>query len=55
MLILVVPGDRLHVCDKVLAVQFKEKKAYRLSHPESVEYKQVVSLAFDGRDESASR
>lgn len=42
VLILVVPGDRLHVCDKVLAVQFKEKKAYRLGHPESVKYKQVV-------------
>lgn len=42
VLILVVPGPRLQVCDKLLAVQFKDKKAYRLSHPESVKYKQVV-------------
>ncbi len=42
ILILVVPGDRLHTCDKVLAVQFKDKKAYRLSQPESAKYKQVV-------------
>jgi hypothetical protein len=42
MLIPVVPGNRLQVCDKVLAVQFKDKKAYRLSHPESVKYKQAV-------------
>jgi hypothetical protein len=42
VLILVVPGPRLQVCDKVLAVHFKDKKAYRLSHPECVKYKQVV-------------
>lgn len=42
VLILVVPGNRLQVCDKVLAAQFRDKKVYRLSHPESVKYKQVV-------------
>ncbi|MCL4499727.1 MAG: class I SAM-dependent methyltransferase [Chloroflexi bacterium] len=42
VLILVVPGPRLQVCDTVLAVQFKVKKAYRLSHPESAKYKQIV-------------
>jgi hypothetical protein len=42
VLILVVPGDKLHVCDQVLAVHFKEKRVYRLSAPDSVKYKQVV-------------
>lgn len=42
VLVLVVSGNRLHVCDKVLAVQFKDKKAYRLSHLESMKYNQIV-------------
>jgi hypothetical protein len=42
VLILVVPGDKLHVCDQVLAVHFKEKRAYRLTAADSVKYKQVV-------------
>jgi SAM-dependent methyltransferase len=42
VLILVVPGDKLHVCDQVLAVHFKEKRVYRLTAPDSVKYKQVV-------------
>ena len=42
VLILVIPGDRLQVCAKVLAVQFRDKKAYRVRQPESVKYKQVV-------------
>jgi hypothetical protein len=42
VLILVVPGDKLHVCDQVLAVHFKEKRAYRLTAPDSVKYNQVV-------------
>jgi hypothetical protein len=42
VVILVVPGDKLHVCDQVLAVHFKEKRAYRLTAPDSVKYKQVV-------------
>ena len=42
VLILVVPGDKLYVCDQVLAVHFKEKRAYRLTAPDSVKYKQVV-------------
>jgi hypothetical protein len=42
VLILVVPGDKLYVCDEVLAVHFKDKGVYRLTAPESVKYKQVV-------------
>ena len=42
VLVLVVPGDRLAVCDTVLATHFRDKKAYRLSAPESEKYKQVV-------------
>lgn len=44
LLILVVPGPQLSVCDTVLATHFKDKKAYRLSEAESVKYKQVVLL-----------
>ena len=42
VLVLVVPGDRLSVCGRVLAFHFKEKRAYRLGTPEAVKYKQVV-------------
>lgn len=42
VLVLVVPGDRLCVCDKVLASHFRDKKAYRLGAPDSEKYKQVV-------------
>ena len=42
VLVMVVPGDRLAVCDKVLATHFRDKKAYRLSAPDSEKYKQVV-------------
>jgi len=42
VLVLVVPGDRLSVCGRVLALHFKEKRAYRLGTPEAVKYKQVV-------------
>jgi len=42
VLVLVIPGDRLAVCDKVLANHFRDKKAYRLSAPDSEKYKQVV-------------
>ena len=42
VLILVVPGNQLHVCIQVLALNFRNKRAYRLSEPECVKYKQVV-------------
>ena len=42
VLVLVVPGDRLAVCDTVLATHFRDKKAYRLTAPDSEKYKQVV-------------
>lgn len=42
MLVLVVPGDRLWVCGRILAFHFKNKRAYRLGSPEAAKYKQVV-------------
>jgi hypothetical protein len=42
VLVLVVPGDRLSVCGRVLAFHFKENRAYPLGTPEAVKYKQVV-------------
>jgi SAM-dependent methyltransferase len=42
VLVLVVPGDRLAVGDTVLATHFRDKKAYRLTTPDSEKYKQVV-------------
>jgi len=39
---LVVPGDRLSVCGRVLAFHFKHKRAYRLGAAEATKYKQVV-------------
>lgn len=42
MLVLVVPGDRLAVCGRILAFHFKDKKAYRLGSPDAAKYKQVV-------------
>jgi hypothetical protein len=42
VLVLVVPGDRLSVCGRVLALHCKEKRAYRLGTPEALKYKQVV-------------
>ena len=42
VLVLVVPGDRLSVCGRVLAFHFKDKRAYRLGTPEAAKYKQVV-------------
>ena len=45
VLVLVVPGDRLSVCGRVLAFHFKDKRAYRLGTPDAVKYKQVVLFA----------
>ena len=42
VLILVVPGNKLHVCNQILALNFRNKSAYRLSEPECIKYKQVV-------------
>jgi SAM-dependent methyltransferase len=42
VLVLVVPGDRLSVCGRVLAFHFKNKRAYRLGAAEATKYKQVV-------------
>jgi hypothetical protein len=42
VLVLVVPGDRLIVCDRVLATHFRDKKAYRLSSSDSEKFKQIV-------------
>jgi len=44
VLVLVVPGNRLAVCERLLAFHFKDKKAYRLGTPEAAKYKQVVLL-----------
>ena len=44
VLVLVVPGDRLAVCGRLLAFHFKDKKAYRLGTPEAAKYKEVVLL-----------
>lgn len=42
VLVLVVPGDRLHTCNDILSVHFHDKLIYRLTEPESTKYKQVV-------------
>ena len=42
VLILVVPVAQLAPCGNLLSVQFKDVEVYRLSEPESVQYKQVV-------------
>jgi len=42
VLILVIPIAQLAVCGNILSRQFKDTEVYRLSDPESVQYKQVV-------------
>ncbi|MGH9374928.1 MAG: DUF6094 domain-containing protein [Terriglobia bacterium] len=42
VLILVIPVAQLAVCGNILSTQFKDTEVYRLTEPESVEYKQVV-------------
>ncbi len=42
VLVLVIPGDGLAECAEVLAVHFRDKAIYRLSEPESSQYKQIV-------------
>lgn len=42
VLIFVIPGDRLLSCNELLSVHFRDKAIYRLTQPESTNYKQVV-------------
>ena len=42
VLVLVVPAARLSFCADVLAVHFRDKAVYRLTHEESVKYGQVA-------------
>jgi hypothetical protein len=44
VLILVVPVAQLALCGNLLSVQFKDVEVFRLSEPESVQYKQVVAF-----------
>ncbi|HEV2416515.1 MAG TPA: DUF6094 domain-containing protein [Terriglobia bacterium] len=45
VLVFVLPGQRLEVCDRLLAMQFRDKRIYRLSAPDSAKYGQVVVFA----------
>jgi Uncharacterised methyltransferase family (DUF6094) len=45
VLILVIPVAQLAVCGNIMSLQFKDVEVYRLSEPESVQYKQVVVFA----------
>jgi hypothetical protein len=42
VLVLVVPAARLSSCADVLAIHFRDKAIYRLTHEESVKYGQVA-------------
>ena len=42
ILVFVIPGPRIGECSTVLSTQFHDVRAYRLTEPESVRYKQVV-------------
>jgi hypothetical protein len=42
VLVLVMPAARLSSCAEVLAVHFRDKTLYRLSHEQSVKYGQIV-------------
>jgi hypothetical protein len=42
VLILVVPGTRLGECSAILSVHFRDVNVYRLTEPDSVQYKQIV-------------
>ena len=45
VLILVIPAAQLAVCGNILSTQFKDTEVYRLTEPESVQYKQIVVFA----------
>lgn len=42
VLVLVVPASRLSSCAEVLAVHFRDKAVYRLTHEDSVKYGQIA-------------
>jgi len=42
VLVFVLPGQRLSICDRLLATHFKDKRVYRLSAPDCTKYGQVV-------------
>ena len=44
VLVMVVPFDKVTLCQTVLSTQFKDKAIYRLTAPEAATYKQVVVL-----------
>ena len=44
VLVMVIPGRYLHDCSQILAHQFRDVRAHRLTEPESVKYKQVVLM-----------
>ncbi|MFY9532008.1 MAG: DUF6094 domain-containing protein [Candidatus Acidiferrales bacterium] len=44
VLVLVIPRDYIRDCSQILAYQFRDVHAYRLTEPESVKYKQVVVM-----------
>ncbi len=45
VLILIIPVAQLAVCGNILSLQFKDAEVYRLSEPESVQYKQIAVFA----------
>ena len=45
VLVLVVPAAHVRECGEILAAQFKDTRIFRLTDPESVQYRQVVVLA----------
>src|SRR5260370_6837432 len=42
VLLLVIPAERATDCAQILASHFKHAQVFRLSHPESVRYRQVL-------------
>jgi hypothetical protein len=42
VLLLVIPAERATDCGQILASHFKRARVFRLSHPESVRYRQVL-------------
>jgi len=55
VLVLVIPGQRIGACSQVLATQFLNVRAYSLSEPECVRYKQVVVLGVRRRRRERER
>jgi hypothetical protein len=53
VLVFVIPATALGVCARLLASQFDRIKVYRLEHPESVRFKQIV--VFGARKKASLR